>query len=113
MSSVKTVFAKIVDGELPADKVFENDFVLAFRDMHPQAPVHVLVIPKKSVRDVLETEELLLGKVLEGCKLVAKQEGLEENGFRIVINTGSHGGQTVFHLHAHVLGGRHLGWPPG
>lgn len=114
--SEETVFSKIIRKEIPADIVYESETVLAFRDVSPQAPTHILVIPKKALPDIAaagaEDKELLGELLLVGAEL-AKQEGLAENGYRFVINTGSHGGQTVFHLHLHVLGGRPLGWPPG
>jgi histidine triad (HIT) family protein len=111
-----TLFAKIIRREIPADIVYETDDVLAFRDIHPQAPVHVLVIPKLPIDRLANAgadHAELLGKVLLGAAEVARQEGLEEAGYRVVINNGEHAGQSVFHLHAHVLGGRPLGWPPG
>lgn len=113
MTEEKSIFSKIVDREVPAQIIYETDDVLAFRDVNPQAPVHILVIPKKQVRDVMEADESLLGKVMEAVRAVAAQEGLVDDGFRVVLNTGTYGGQTVFHLHAHVLGGRVMQWPPG
>jgi histidine triad (HIT) family protein len=111
-----TVFGKIIRGELPSDKVYEDEDVLAFRDLHPAAPVHILVIPKKHVVDLFdagEEDEALLGKLMLTAKKVAIQEGLKEGGFRLVINNGAGVGQTVFHIHLHVLGGRGFAWPPG
>ena len=111
-----TLFQKIINREIPADIVYETDDVLAFRDINPQAPVHVLVIPKRAIDRVANakpSDAELLGKVLLGAAAVARQEGLEDDGYRVVINNGEHAGQTVFHIHAHVLGGRPLGWPPG
>jgi histidine triad (HIT) family protein len=113
MTDNVTLFSKIISREIPATIVYENEHVLAFKDIHPQAPVHILVIPKTPVRDVLEADATLLGHVMAGATQVARQEGLESSGFRIVINTGEGAGQSVFHLHAHVLGGRDLSWPPG
>ena len=111
------LFCKIVAGEIPGDAVYEDDHVYAFRDINPAAPTHVLVIPKKhiaSVKDAApEEDEALMGKLLLAGNKVAEQEGLTQDGFRYVINTGGHGGQTVFHIHLHVLGGRQLVWPPG
>jgi histidine triad (HIT) family protein len=110
------LFCKIVDGSIPADIVAENDRALAFRDIAPKAPVHVLVIPKAHVTSVataLDEHRDLLGRVLLLARDVARTEGVADGGFRIVLNTGQDGGQTVHHLHAHVLGGRPLGWPPG
>lgn len=109
------LFCRIVEGKIPADIVLETDRVLAFRDISPQAPTHVLVIPKECITSVGHAEdehEGVLGAVLLAARDVARQEGLD-NGFRVILNTGEEGGQTVFHLHAHVLGGRSLGWPPG
>ncbi len=105
----------MVDGEIPVDVVLETDVVLAFRDISPQAPVHVVVIPKAHYADVAAlaaADVALAGAVLEAAATVAATEGLAD-GFRVVVNTGADGGQTVFHVHAHVLGGRRLGWPPG
>ena len=111
-----TIFQKILDGEIPADRVYEDEFVLAFRDIHPQAPVHILVIPKKPIVSVAHAEtsdEALLGKVLLAAAEVARREGLAEDGYRLVTNIGGQGGQSVDHLHVHVLGGRQMLWPPG
>jgi histidine triad (HIT) family protein len=111
----ETIFSKIIRKEIPADIVYEDDLALAFRDVHPQAPVHILIIPKKpivSVSAATDADADLLGHLLLTVKRVATQEGLEE-GYRIVINTGKDGGQTVFHLHLHLLGKRAMTWPPG
>ncbi|KAM3339761.1 14 kDa zinc-binding protein [Capsicum galapagoense] len=117
-SDAPTIFDKIIKKEIPADIVYEDDKVLAFRDINPQAPVHILLIPK--VRDGLtglskaEGKHCeILGQLLYTAKLVAKQEGLLENGFRLVINDGPSGCQSVYHLHLHLLGGRQMNWPPG
>jgi len=110
------LFCKIVEGQIPAKFVYEDDQTLAFDDIHPQAPVHTLVIPKKHVAAVQgcgAQEQALLGQLLLACAKVANLKGLAESGHRIVVNTGRDGGQTVFHLHFHVTGGRHMGWPPG
>ncbi len=109
-----TIFAKIVRGEIPATIVAESTNALAFRDVAPQAPVHVLVIPKRSVATLDDVEEAaLLGELLALARDVARQEGIAESGYRVVINTRDDGGQTVPHLHLHVLGGRAMHWPPG
>ena len=111
-----TIFQKIIDGDIPADKVYEDDFVLAFRDIQPQAPVHVRVIPKKPIVSVAHAEsddETLMGKLLLAAAEVARLEGLAPNGYRLVTNIGRQGGQSVDHLHVHVLGGRQMLWPPG
>ena len=111
-----TVFDKILAKEILADIVYEDDRALAFRDIAPKAPVHVLVIPKRPIVRVAtatDDDTELLGHLLQVCRKVAAQEGIAEAGYRIVTNNGDHGGQSVDHLHFHVLGGRQLGWPPG
>ena len=110
------LFCKIVEKKVPAKIVHEDDQALAFDDINPQAPVHTLIIPKKHVvdlQDCITQDQGLLVQLLVTCTKVAKQKGLSESGYRIVTNTGRNGGQTVFHLHLHVLGGRHMTWPPG
>ena len=112
----ETIFSKIIRGEIPADIVHEDDRCIAFRDINPQAPIHLLVIPKEpltGIQGVEEKEVPLLGHLLLVAKHVAAEEGLTARGFRCVINAGADGGQTVDHLHIHVLGGRRLDWPPG
>jgi histidine triad (HIT) family protein len=109
------IFCRIVAGTIPANKVFEDEQSLAFRDLHPAAPVHVLVIPKEhiaSTAHAVEAHASLLGHLMLVAAKVAEQEGLAK-GFRLVANTGADGGQTVDHLHLHVLGGRSMTWPPG
>jgi len=109
-----TIFGKIARGEVEADIVYQDDLALAFRDLNPQAPTHLLVIPRKPIAKLSETEsddELLLGHLLGVANRVARDAGLEN--FRLVVNNGAGAGQTVFHLHVHVLGGRGFGWPPG
>ena len=111
----KTIFSKIIRREIPADIVYEDDQCLAFRDINPQAPTHILVIPKKPIPmlgNADPKDKELLGHLLLAVKDIAKQVGLD-NGYRVVINTGADGGQTVFHLHLHLLGGRQMQWPPG
>jgi len=111
-----TIFKRIVDKEIPAQIIYEDELCLAFRDINPQAPTHFLLIPKREITSLASTEPSdheLLGHLLLKAAEVARQEGLVENGYRIVINTGDDGGQTVDHLHLHVLGGRHMRWPPG
>ncbi len=110
-----TVFTKIINREISADIVYEDDRALAFRDINPQAPTHILVIPKKTIPRLASAEDAdqqLLGHLLLIVKKVAAQEGLD-NGYRVVINNGAQGGQTVDHLHLHLLGGRSMEWPPG
>ena len=111
-----TIFDGILSGEIPADVIYEDDQAIAFRDINPQAPVHVLVIPRRRIRSLAERQDgdtELLGHLLEVCARVAQQEGISEAGYRVVTNTGSDGGQTVDHIHFHVLGGRGMSWPPG
>jgi histidine triad (HIT) family protein len=110
-----TIFTKIIQKEIPADIVYEDDVCIAFRDVNPQAPVHVLLIPRKPVPSLNELtldDAALAGHLLLTVPKVASLLGLN-GGYRTVINTGVHGGQTVFHLHIHILGGRDLTWPPG
>lgn len=112
---MSTIFTKIINREIPADIVYEDDFCLAFRDVNPQAPVHVLLIPRKpvvSLDDFTDEDAELAGHLLLKVPEVAKQLNLQ-NGYRTVINTGEEGGQSVFHLHIHILAGRSLAWPPG
>lgn len=110
------LFCKIVAKTIPAKIVHEDDQTLAFDDIHPQSPMHTLVIPKRhvaSVQDLGEADQVLLARLLLTCTKVAKDKGLADSGFRLVANAGRDGGQTVFHLHFHVMGGRHMSWPPG
>jgi len=111
-----TLFEKIIAGEIPSDKVYEDDQVFAFRDIDPKAPTHALVIPKKPIPRIAEAEnedKELLGHLLLKAAEVAKELGLAETGYRLVINNGRDGGESVPHLHCHILGGRALTWPPG
>jgi histidine triad (HIT) family protein len=111
-----TIFAKIIAGEIPSEKLYEDEHVVAFRDIQPQAPVHVLVVPRKplvSVADASIEDAELLGRLLLAAAKVARSLGLEDDGYRLVTNIGEYGGQSVFHLHVHLLGGRKMGWPPG
>ena len=110
-----TLFTKIINKDIPADIVYEDDQCLAFRDVAPQAPTHILIIPKKdisSMEEVTQEDQALLGHLMMKACEVAKSEGLKK-GYRLVINTNTDGGQTVFHLHIHLLGGRRFHWPPG
>lgn len=110
------LFCRIIEGSIPAKIVYQDEHTLAFDDINPQAPVHTLVIPKQhvaSIQDLGEPDQALLGRILLTCAKIAKAKGLSDSGFRLIANTGRDGGQTVFHLHFHVMGGRHMGWPPG
>ncbi|MFP4639188.1 MAG: histidine triad nucleotide-binding protein [Guyparkeria sp.] len=112
----ETIFSKIINREIPADIVFENDRVLAFRDINPQAPVHVLVIPKKAiptVNDIAPEDRELVGELFTVAAQIAAEEGIAESGYRTVFNCNGDGGQEVYHLHLHLLGGRAMQWPPG
>ena len=113
---MSTIFSKIINKEIHADILFENDKILVFRDISPQAPVHFLVIPKKEIRtinDINEEDRSLIGELFIVAKEIAKKEGISEEGYRTIFNCNEHGGQTVYHIHLHVLGGRQLEWPPG
>lgn len=110
------LFCRIAQREVPSNIVYEDDQVVAFEDINPQAPFHVLIVPRRhaqSVQELEQTDRPLLGHLmLTGAKL-ARDKGVADSGYRLVVNTGAHGGQTVFHLHLHVLGGRPMRWPPG
>ncbi len=111
-----TLFARIIRREIPADIVFEDEHVLAFRDINPQAPVHVLFIPKEAVatlNDLGEGGDVLVGRLAMAAAAYARREGFADDGYRVVMNCGRDGGQSVFHIHLHLLAGRALGWPPG
>ena len=121
---MKTVFEKIIDREIPADIVFEDDLIIAFKDIVPVAPVHILIVPKKKIVSINSLElnlELaensgdskILCRIFEVAKKLAKENNLAEKGYRLVTNIGEEGGQSVFHLHFHLIGGRSLQWPPG
>ena len=108
------LFCKIASGQIPATKVLETDTAIAFRDIDPKAPTHILVIPRTHVGSLAEASDAsMLGDLLSVAASVARAEDLDESGYRVVINSGRDGGQTVDHLHLHVLGGRHMTWPPG
>jgi len=110
------LFLKIIQREIPADIVFEDERVIAFRDIAPQAPVHILVVPKKKIETInaLEVEDgELMGHMIYVAQSIAKNEGIADSGYRLVFNCNAHGGQTVYHIHLHVLGGRSMAWPPG
>ena len=110
------IFCRIVERTIPSKIVFEDDQVVAFEDVNPQAPVHVLVVPRRHVASIAELQAVdagLLGHLMVTGAAIAKQKGIAESGYRAVVNTGKNGGQTVFHLHLHILGGRPMHWPPG
>lgn len=110
------VFCQIASGEIPATKLYEDDLVVAFNDLDPQAPVHILIIPKKHIEsvDYINAENSsVIAHIFELASKLAKEKGLDENGYRIVNNCGEWGGQSVMHLHFHLLGGRSMKWPPG
>ena len=112
---METIFTKIIEKEIPADILFEDDKVLAFKDISPQAPIHFLVIPKKAIattNDISQEDDALVGYMHRVAANIAKDLGMSESGYRTVMNCNKHGGQTVYHIHLHVLGGKPLGWPP-
>jgi histidine triad (HIT) family protein len=112
-----TIFTKIINKEIPADIIYETETVLAFRDINPQAPVHILIIPKIQIPKVTDLKgsehSTLIGELIDAANLIASHEGIDKSGFRLVFNCGDDGGQEVYHLHLHLLGGRKLNWPPG
>lgn len=114
---MSTIFTKIINKEIPADIVFESENILAFRDINPQAPVHVLIIPKKEIPTIKDIKGLehatLLGEMYDAANKIAQHEGIADEGFRLVFNCGNNGGQEVYHIHMHLLGGRKMTWPPG
>ena len=108
------IFCKIANGEIPSQFVYSDENVVAFKDLNPQAPVHVLVIPRQHVASSAEVNDpSIWSRLMSSAAKIARELGLETDGYRMVINTGEHGGQTVPHLHLHLLAGRNLGWPPG
>ena len=111
-----TLFLKIIDREIPADIVYETDRVLAFRDINPQAPTHILIIPKEhiaTINDLDESHRELVGELFLAASHIARQEGFADDGYRVVMNCNEAGGQAVYHIHLHLLGGRQMNWPPG
>ncbi len=114
---MSTIFSKIINKEIPADIVYESDNILAFKDINPQAPVHILIIPKTEIPKVTnlngKEHASLLGEMIDAANKLAKENGIDESGFRLVLNCGDNGGQEVYHLHLHLLGGRQMKWPPG
>ncbi|MDX1459562.1 MAG: histidine triad nucleotide-binding protein [Xanthomonadales bacterium] len=110
------LFLKIIQREIPAEIIYETDEVLAFRDINPQAPTHVLIIPKRriaTVNEIQDSDASLMGRLFIAAREIASQEGVEEQGYRLVMNCNAAAGQTVFHVHLHLLGGREFSWPPG
>jgi len=110
------LFCKIVGGEIPADVVHESETALAFRDINPQASTHVVIIPKRHIatmNDLEADDEAIVGSLFTAAKVIARQEGLADRGYRVVMNCNEDAGQSVFHIHLHMLGGRQLSWPPG
>ena len=114
---MSTIFSKIINKEIPAEIVFETENILAFKDINPQAPVHILIIPKTEIPKVTDLNgkehAALLGDMIDAANKLAKENGIDESGFRLVFNCGDNGGQEVYHLHLHLLGGRQMKWHPG
>jgi len=111
-----TIFKKIIDKEIDADIVYENDTILAFKDLNPVSPIHILIIPKKeipTINDISSDDKEVLGEMLISAKEIAKKLNINKNGYRLVFNCNEDAGQTVFHIHMHLLGGRSFSWPPG
>jgi histidine triad (HIT) family protein len=109
------IFCKIIDGQISSDKVYDDDHMIAFRDINPQAPTHIVIVPRKHIpyiADMGDSDEPLIGHLIHTATKIAQQEGLDQ-GYRIVVNNGEQAGQTVFHIHFHLLGGRAMSWPPG
>jgi histidine triad (HIT) family protein len=116
LSEENCLFCRIAQGEIPAEVIRSDPDIVAFRDIHPQAPVHILIIPRKhipSVRELSMEDAPIMGKLFLMAQELARDEGISDPGYRMVVNAGSDGGQTVFHIHLHLLGGRAMGWPPG
>ncbi len=110
------LFCKIIAGEIPSDKVFENENLFVFRDIDPKAPTHILIIPKEHIattNDLDESHKNIIGEIMLTAKQLAEEEGIAESGYRTVFNCNKDGGQAVYHIHLHLLGGRQMGWPPG
>ncbi len=110
------LFCKIIEGTIPSEKVFENDSIYAFNDINPQAPIHILIIPKKHIatlNDIENDQKKLIGEMIITAKHLAEKNGFARAGYRTVFNCNAHGGQDVYHIHLHLLGGRQMTWPPG
>ena len=115
-ASEDCLFCKILAGDIPADIIYESDTAIAFRDINPQAPTHVLIIPRKhiaTINDIGETDHMIVGSLYSAASAIAHEEGIADVGYRVVMNCNAAAGQTVFHIHLHLLGGRALAWPPG
>ena len=113
---MSTIFNKIIKKEIPAKIVYEDDNILAFEDIAPQAPVHILIIPKKEIKtlnDITEEDANIIGQLTIVAKKIAKDKKIDQDGYRLIMNCNDYGGQTVYHIHLHLLGGRKLSWPPG
>ena len=113
---MSTIFSKIINKEIKANIIYEDESVLAFEDVNPQAPIHILIIPKKEIKTANHIEQddaPLIGKLFLTAKNIAKKKNIDKNGYRLVMNCNDDGGQTVYHLHLHLIGGRKLSWPPG
>lgn len=116
MSDDSCLFCRILDGDIPAELIYESETAVAFRDINPQAPTHVLVIPRKhisTINDIEPDDEAIVGSLYSAARDIAEREGIADEGYRAVMNCNEGAGQSVFHIHLHVLGGRQLGWPPG
>ncbi len=110
------LFCKMIEGEIPSDKVYENEHIFAFRDIDPKAPTHILIIPKEHItttNDLNESHKTIIGEIMLTAQQLAEVEGIAESGYRTVFNCNKDGGQAVYHIHLHLLGGRQMGWPPG
>lgn len=107
------VFCGIIEGAFKSEKVYEDDGIIAIKDISPVSPIHILIMPKKHSKNICEADSAVIADIMSKIPLIAKKAGVDENGFRLVINTGADGGQTVDHLHIHLLGGREMQWPPG
>jgi histidine triad (HIT) family protein len=116
MNGQDCLFCRIVDGEIPAEIIYQSESAIAFRDINPQAPIHALIIPRRhisTINDLNPGDEELVGSLYLAAKKIAREEGLADDGYRVVMNCGEGAGQSVFHIHLHLLGGRSLNWPPG
>ncbi len=116
MANDDCLFCKILAGDIPADVIYESDTAIAFRDINPQAPTHVLIIPRKhiaTINDIGEDDQAIVGSLYSAARTIAAEEGFSEEGYRAVMNCNEGAGQTVFHIHLHLLGGRPFSWPPG